>query len=183
MTSRFLHASLALWRRRLAYRKSRLAAARRRHDRPAIAKYEHLITVAIEQIRRRKTQIAERADLVIVDGKPVVRWLAEDLLWARHPPDGGKAWTGVLVSGFRTRPEQLRAAREYVARIGSTIAAVYPFGVYASQHCKRGKYPNGAADVTEPDELDEVLRRKPNRRATWGWPVQRDRVHFSATGH
>lgn len=179
MTSRFLHASLALWRRRLAYRKSRLTAARRRHDRPAIAKYEHLITVAIEQIRRRKTQIAERSDLVIVDGKPVVRWIAEEVLWARE-----HGWTGVVVSGFRTHAEQYAAAVGYVQRIGSTLAQTYPSGVYASNHCKRGKYPAGAVDVTQPEQLARVLARKPGgSRAVWGGPVIGDTVHFSATGH
>lgn len=181
MKRRFLTASLALWRKRLAYRQKAHDRARKRRDKPGMAKRDHLIGEAVTQIKRRKVQLAALPapdGLVVIDGKPVVAWIAEEIRWAQ-----AHGWRGAVVSGYRTHAEQYAAAVGYVQRIGSTLAATYPSGVYASNHCRKGAYPAGAVDVTDAAGLDHVLRSKPNRRLTWGGPVIGDTVHFSANGH
>ena len=44
-------------------------------------------------------------------------------------------------------------------------------------------HPRGAVDVTNPEQLAEVLKNSPKTpKLVWGGPVINDRVHFSANG-
>jgi hypothetical protein len=86
-----------------------------------------------------------------------------------------------------TDEQQLAAAARYAASLGLTVAQVYPHGPLASNHCGES-WPRGAVDVTAPEQLDELLRR---RRIVWHgrrlrWALRAgldDRAHFSRTGH
>jgi hypothetical protein len=112
------------------------------------------------------------------DSKPIANWIVPIITWAaKH------GWSGTISSGFRTHAEQLAAATGYVASIGTTIAAEYPNGVYASNHCT-ANYPGGAVDVTDSSTLASVLGGYPGKPGlVWGQTTIEDGVHFSATGH
>jgi hypothetical protein len=116
--------------------------------------------------------------VVIFDGTPVAAWLAPHLRFARE-----HGWTGVVTSGFRSCEHQKTVAADFAARLGKTVAQVYPNGPCASNHVGHG-FPRGAVDVTRPEQLDHVLRETPHHpKLVWGGPVINDPVHFSATGH
>lgn len=112
------------------------------------------------------------------DGVQVVRWIARDLKWAR-----AHGWQGRLVSGYRSPAHQIAVGTAYAHSLGKSVAEVYPNGLLASNHVKKGRYPAGAADVTDANGLDRVLARQGrSRRLHWGGPLIGDWVHFSATG-
>jgi len=105
-----------------------------------------------------------------IDGKPVANWIAEEILWARQ-----HGWKGRVTSGMRSRSEQMAAATGF----GLSRYANGPLG--SNHYIGNGtEYPHGAVDVTQYKELDNILKRKPNRRLRWYGPG--DVVHFSATG-
>lgn len=114
------------------------------------------------------------------DGHPVAVWIVPILKWARQ-----HGWSGSVVSGYRTPAEQLAAARNYANQLGRPISSVYPDGPLASNHVKT-VYPGGAVDVTQPEQLAQVLGSYPTpfkERLVWGGTTIEDAVHFSATGH
>jgi hypothetical protein len=112
------------------------------------------------------------------DGVPVASWIVPSLQWARE-----HGWSGHVSSGFRSCEHQKVVAAQYAAKKGKTVAQLYPNGPCASNHVGMA-HPRGAVDVTNPEQLNEVLRDNPNDpRLIWGGPVINDRVHFSATGH
>lgn len=112
--------------------------------------------------------------IVVMDGHRVAAWIADDLQWAR-----AHGWRGRVTSGVRTDAEQMSAASSYGL-------SHYPSGPLASNHVERNgvNYPHGAVDVTEPAQLNAVLKLKPGgSRLVWGGPVMGDEPHFSADGH
>ena len=114
----------------------------------------------------------------VIDGVEVAAWIAPSLLWARR-----HGWTGRVTSGFRTCRHQMEVAARFAAQQHKTVAQIYPHGPCASNHVG-AEFPRGAVDVTDPAQLDRVLRNNPNHpKLVWGGPVIGDRVHFSATGH
>lgn len=103
--------------------------------------------------------------LVTMDGKPVAAWIARYLRWARK-----HGWSGQVTSGWRD-PDRVITP--------SPGLPVAPQG--QSNH--RGKrFPLGAVDVSEPDELERVLRRFPGPVPLRRNSAIGDPVHFSATG-
>jgi hypothetical protein len=101
------------------------------------------------------------------DGKTVRSDFAKQLAWAR-----AHGWKGSVTSGYRTKAQQLAAAKHYGLQH-------YPNGPLASNHVR-----NKAVDVTDPAELDKILRRYPGKRTLiWGGPVIGDAPHFSVNGH
>jgi hypothetical protein len=120
--------------------------------------------------------------LVRFDAVVVPRWVARELRFARR-----QGWSGTVLSGRRTRGEQLAAAARYAASLGLELADVYPHGALASNHVGR-EWPAGAVDVTLPDDLARALRRPHvawrGRRLVWAMDAgMNDRAHFSRTGH
>jgi hypothetical protein len=112
------------------------------------------------------------------DGVSVASWIVPSLQWARE-----HGWTGHVNSGFRSCEHQKVVAAKFAASKGMTVAQLYPNGPCASNHVGMD-HPRGAVDVTNPEQLDNVLRNNPNHPPlVWGGPVINDRVHFSATGH
>jgi hypothetical protein len=112
------------------------------------------------------------------DGVAVASWIVPPLRWARE-----HGWTGHVESGFRSCEHQKAVAAQFAASKGMTVAQVYPNGPCASNHVGM-EHPRGAVDVTNPEQLNDVLRNNPNQPPlVWGGPVINDRVHFSATGH
>jgi hypothetical protein len=137
-------------------------------------------SAAAKRFRKQlRDQFAQPHDgLETFDGKPVAAWIVPSLRWARE-----HGWTGTVTSGFRTCEHQKQVAADFAASQGTTVAAIYPNGPCASNHVGH-QHPRGAVDVSNPEQLDRVLRNNPNRpRLVWGGPVINDRVHFSATGH
>ncbi len=114
------------------------------------------------------------------DGHPIAPWMLPRLEYARR-----HGWGGVVFSGYRTPSAQMAAAKAYAARLGRPLASVYPSGPLASNHC-RLRWPGGAIDVTQADELNEAMKRWKGegkaRPLVWGGPVMGDVPHFSATG-
>ena len=128
--------------------------------------------------RLRKQFAGPATGVQVIDGRQVAAWIVPSLLWAR-----AHGWTGTVTSGYRSCEKQKREAAAYAARIGKTVAQVYPHGPCASNHV-RTEYPGGAVDVSNPAQLDQVLRNNPNHpKLVWGGPVIGDKVHFSANGH
>lgn len=106
------------------------------------------------------------------DGKPVASWIHVRLTWARR-----HGWSGRLVSGYRTNAEQRRLYDEW--RRGERAGPVAKPGF--SNHEGR-RYPRGACDVTEPEELERVLQQLPTSSRPLVPFGPGDRPHFSATG-
>ena len=130
------------------------------------------------KLRTQFAEPAHRTGVEQFDGKPVAAWIVPSLRWAR---DHG--WTGTVTSGFRTCAHQMEVAAEFAASKGLTVAQVYPNGPCASNHVG-ADHPRGAVDVSNPEQLAEVLKNSPKTpKLVWGGPVINDRVHFSANGH
>jgi hypothetical protein len=128
--------------------------------------------------RLRKQFAVSAPGLQRFDNVEVAAWIVPSLRWARE-----HGWSGHVTSGFRTCAHQQEVAAVFAASIGKTVAEVYPHGPCASNHVGQA-HPRGAVDVSEPEQLDRVLRNNPNRpKLIWGGPVIGDRVHFSADGH
>lgn len=110
-------------------------------------------------------------------GKPIANWIVRELEWA-----AAHGWQGVVVSGYRTNPEQLAAATNYCRELGVSLSQEYPDGVYASNHCGY-VLPKGAVDVTDASVLNSVISGRPGRKLVWAQFTIEDGVHFSSNGH
>ena len=107
-----------------------------------------------------------------IDGVRVAPWIHSRLVWAR-----ARGWTGRVVSGYRSDAEQAQLWNEYVA--GLRAGPVARPG--RSNH--RGLiWPLGAVDVTQPEQLRDILTQAPARWRKLRWYGPGDRWHFSATG-
>lgn len=107
-----------------------------------------------------------------VDGVRVAGWIIPRLLWARR-----NGWTGRVVSGIRTRAEQQRLWDSW--QRGERPGPVARPGT--SNH-EGTRYPRGAVDVTQGEQLASVMQRWPGH----GEPLRPhgpgDWPHFSLTG-
>ena len=116
--------------------------------------------------------------VVTFDGHQVAAWIVPSLQWAR-----AHGWTGAVVSGYRDCAHQTTVAGIYAASKHLTMAQCYPNGPCASNHVGY-EYPRGAVDVSQYEQLNEVLKHNPTKPGlVWAGPVIGDVVHFSATGH
>jgi hypothetical protein len=99
--------------------------------------------------------------------KPIAAWIAPILQWASE-----HGWSGTVTSGYRTYQQQaaLNAAGAYSAPAGR------------SNH-EKTQYPGGAVDVTDPQQLLNVLQGYTGpQRLVGGVLGPVDPEHFSATG-
>lgn len=116
--------------------------------------------------------------VVTFDNVQVAAWIVPSLQWAR-----ANGWTGSVVSGYRDCAHQTTVAQVYAASKGLTLQQCYPNGPCASNHCGI-EYPHGAVDVSNYEQLNQVLQKNPHKPGlVWAGPVIGDVVHFSATGH
>lgn len=99
------------------------------------------------------------------DGQPLCKWIADELEWARE-----HGWNGHLESGYRSEQHQ----REVCA------TGVTPCATPGTSNHEGKSYPSCAVDVTEPEQLDKVLSKKPFRRLKWTGNSIGDPVHFSS---
>lgn len=108
--------------------------------------------------------------LASFDGKPVRQDFAAQLAWARK-----HGWNGTVTSGFRTKAQQIAAAKSY------GLQHYGPAGPLGSNHVFGHR---GAVDVTDPGRLNAILDRYPGKRTLiWAGPIIGDKPHFSPTGH
>jgi hypothetical protein len=103
--------------------------------------------------------------LTTFDGKPVCKWVAEELEWARN-----HGWGGSLTSGYRDYGDQVRACEETSG----------PCAEPGKSNHQGKKFPKCAADVSNPQELEEVLSKKPGRRLHYTGKGIGDEPHFSS---
>lgn len=99
------------------------------------------------------------------DGKPCCKWIANELQWARE-----HGWRGSLTSGYRSKADQARACEETSG----------PCAEPGKSNHQGKKYPKCAADVTEPQQLEEVLSKKPGRLLHYTGKSIGDEPHFSS---
>ena len=98
--------------------------------------------------------------------KPIARWIVPYLTWA-----ASHGWTGTVTSGYRTKTEQLAAAR------GFGLQKYGPGGPLKSKHMGT-RYPSGAVDVTAAAQLSALLAKRPGAHLL-RWAAAKDPVHFS----
>ena len=109
-----------------------------------------------------------------IDGKPVPNWMAKYILKARKK----KLWLGTITSGVRT-PEY--SEQLCYQMCGQPTCPGTCAGRSSNHNCSKGcPYPNGAVDVTNPEQFAAAMRKlgAPIRNA-----LPNDPVHFSASGH
>lgn len=116
----------------------------------------------------------------VIDGHPVVKWIAVQVLAARK-----HGWTGKVRSGWRSDAEQAQACIEVCGNPQGCPGKCAKPGT--SNH--RGKtFPGGAVDVDDPAGFAAALVRARAAGDLGPYPMIRnalpqDPVHFSLTGH
>lgn len=114
----------------------------------------------------KETKLLKQArGTVNIDGKPVAKWIAGELIWARQ-----HGWKGTVNSGYRSKAEQTRIYN----------SGVRPAAVPGTSNHEKKVYPGGAVDVTNEAELDQILSHKPGRLLYWTGKKIGDNVHFSS---
>lgn len=106
------------------------------------------------------------------EGHTVAAWIAPILSQARKA-----GWKGTVNSGLRSLAEQKVLYARYKA--GGNIAAKPG----QSNH-EKTQYPGGAVDVTDPQQLNAVLKKLGVNSLKWAITHGlNDTPHFSGTGH
>lgn len=95
------------------------------------------------------------------DGKPVAGWIAAELRWAR-----AHGWKGTVTSGFRSYADQKRIYD----------SGVRPAAKPGTSNHEGTKFPLGAVDVTDAQQLAQILKQ---RGSPLKWAGAKDPVHFS----
>jgi hypothetical protein len=102
------------------------------------------------------------------DGKTVAAWIKPALEYARQ-----QGWKGSVNSGFRTDAEQKRIYDSGVRPAAKPRA----YGGGGSNH-EGAEFPAGAVDVSEAQQLSDILRNSPWRKKLV-YAGAKDPVHFS----
>lgn len=100
---------------------------------------------------------------VTFDGHPIAPWIAPILQYARRV-----GWKGHVVSGYRSFAEQTRIFN----------SGVRPAAKPGSSNHEKLKYPGGAVDVTDPQELSTILLHS-QYATVLVYAGAKDPVHFS----
>lgn len=101
--------------------------------------------------------------IVKFDDKPVAAWIAPILQWAT-----AHGWTGTVSSGYRSFADQKRIYD----------SGVRPAAVPGTSNHEGDVFPRGAVDVTNAQQLSDVLANSPYRDVLI-WAGSKDPVHFS----
>lgn len=97
------------------------------------------------------------------EGIAVAKWIIPILEYAKK-----HGWKGRVTSGYRSRAEQERIYN----------SGVRPAAVPGTSNHEQSTFPGGAVDVTDAQELSEILKKSPF--ATFLiWAGSKDPVHFS----
>jgi len=96
-------------------------------------------------------------------GKPVADWIASILKYAQQ-----HGWQGTVSSGYRTYAQQ-KAIYD---------SGVRPAAVPGTSNHESDRFPGGAVDVTNAQQLSQILQRSPYAQ-TLIWAGPKDSVHFS----
>jgi hypothetical protein len=97
------------------------------------------------------------------EGKKVAAWIAPALQYARQ-----HGWKGGVNSGYRSRAEQTRIYN----------SGVRPAAKPGTSNHEFTGYPGGAVDVSDAQQLSNILRNSPWRKKLV-WAGSKDPVHFS----
>lgn len=95
------------------------------------------------------------------EGKKVAAWIVPELRAAR-----AAGWKGKITSGYRSRAEQTRIYN----------SGVRPAAKPGTSNHEGDVFPRGAVDVTDPQVLAQILKRRKSRLQ---WAGGKDPVHFS----
>jgi hypothetical protein len=97
------------------------------------------------------------------DNKPVASWIAPVLAYAR-----AQGWKGAVNSGYRSFEDQTRIYN----------SGVRPAAKPGTSNHEGDEFPRGAVDVSEPEQLAEILRKSKYKNLLV-WAGGKDPVHFS----
>lgn len=97
------------------------------------------------------------------DGKKVAGWIAPILEYARQ-----HGWKGTVSSGYRSYADQERIYD----------SGVRPAAVPGTSNHEGSQFPRGAVDVTDAQQLAQILARSPYRKRL-RYAGSKDPVHFS----
>jgi hypothetical protein len=97
------------------------------------------------------------------EGTQVAGWIAPILKYARK-----QGWKGGINSGFRSYADQVRIYN----------SGVRPAARPGTSNHEGSDYPRGAVDVTNPEQLNRILKNSPYAN-TLVWAGSKDPVHFS----
>lgn len=115
--------------------------------------------------------------LVSYDGHMVAAWMVPQLDYARHTGTNGVRWHGVVISAYRT-PAYSRSL--CIAQCGRPSCPGTCAGV-SSRHSQYRK-PDGAVDLSNPEEFDEAIRGCPETPRLIN-RLPNDRPHHSSSGN
>lgn len=154
--------------------KQRIEELRKRKERKdkAIHDLDKKIPQIKGKIKKASQLDPHGGDVVNWEGKPVVEWIA---YWLERSRKAG--WTGGVNSGYRS-PEY---SEQLCYEICNAPSCPGRCAGRSSNHTQKG-YPNGAVDVSEPEQFGQIQVRigspLKNALASSGDPW-----HFSYTGH
>lgn len=110
-----------------------------------------------------------------VDGKMVVAWIADIVIWVRKR---GR-WQGQVTDGYRSVADQREACRHLCGNANGCPGRCAQPGT--SNHQKKA-FPGGAVDVTDYTAFGQEAAKYPGAHTVKN-DLPLDRVHFSYTGH
>lgn len=118
----------------------------------------------------------------IIDGKPVVNWIASQVLAARR-----HGWSGQVTSGVRTYSEQVQACIHVCGNANGCPGTCAKPGT-SNHEVRVAIFPYGAVDITNGAQFDTALKRAKGAGDAGPYPMIRnalpnDPVHRSLTGH
>lgn len=113
-------------------------------------------------------QITKLKGVTSFAGKPVAKWIAPILEYARQ-----HGWKGTVNSGYRSDAQQTQIYKSGVR----PAALPMSMGGHGSNH-EFKTYPGGAVDVTDAQTLAAILARSPYRHLLV-YAGAKDPVHFS----
>lgn len=178
MLSRLKERLRALLKRRSQARKDKQKAKeeikdlrlRKARKDKAIQKLDKKIPQLKGKIKKASELDPHGGDVVQWEGKPVVEWIA---YWLERSRKAG--WTGGVNSGYRS-PEY---SEQLCYEICGAPSCPGRCAGRSSNHTQKG-YPNGAVDVSEPEQFGQIQVRI-------GSPLKNllgsaDPWHYSASG-
>lgn len=109
------------------------------------------------------SEAASTKGLANFEGTKVAAWIKPYLVYARQ-----HGWKGTVNSGYRSYAEQKRIYE----------SGVRPAAVPGTSNHEGTSFPRGAVDVSEAEQLSQILQKKPGGSAL-KWAGSKDPVHFS----
>lgn len=143
-----------------------LAYAQNPHAQGAVQSLAAGLVAARTPSSPTRTPSTSGSKLATFDGKRVASWMVPVLTYARK-----RGWNGTITSGYRNDKAQTAIYKSGVRPAAKPKA----LGGGGSKHSETG-FLKGAVDVTDPQTLNKILRRKHSRLKAAG---AKDPPHFS----